>query len=136
MKKKIFMACAALVVLAAAMIGLKAYNYSQMSDLALANIEALSQNEADDAFYKIAKYNICQLFKVVKVKGSTGVSIGAILTQAEFEAYVKGDIECELVNCHKRLCLRTTEKQPIECRAEDENFVACHKDCNHKDNQI
>ena len=31
---------------AAAMVGVKAYNRSQMSDFALANIEALSQNEA------------------------------------------------------------------------------------------
>ena len=45
MKKKIFMACAALVVSAAAVIGVKTYNYSQMSDLALANIEALSDKE-------------------------------------------------------------------------------------------
>ena len=39
------MACAALVVSAAAVVGVKAYNYSQMSELALANIEALSQAE-------------------------------------------------------------------------------------------
>ena len=45
MKRKIFMACAALVVSAAAVVGVKAYNRSQMSDLALANIEALSQDE-------------------------------------------------------------------------------------------
>ena len=42
MKNKIFLACAALVVSAAAVIGVKAYNYSQLTDLALANIEALS----------------------------------------------------------------------------------------------
>ena len=45
MKKTIFLACAALVVSAAAMVGVKAYNRLQMSDFALANIEALSQNE-------------------------------------------------------------------------------------------
>ena len=39
------MACTALVVSAAAVVGVKAYNYSQMSELALANIEALSQAE-------------------------------------------------------------------------------------------
>ena len=48
MKKKIFMACAALVVSAAAVVGVKAYNYSQLSDLALANIEALSKSEASE----------------------------------------------------------------------------------------
>ena len=42
MKRKIFMACAALVVSATAVVGVKAYNHSQLSDLALANIEALS----------------------------------------------------------------------------------------------
>ena len=47
MKKKIFMACAALVVSAAAVVGVKAYNHSQLSDLALANIEALSQREVN-----------------------------------------------------------------------------------------
>ena len=45
MKKQIFLACAALVVSAAAVVGVKAYNRSQMSDLALANIEALSDEE-------------------------------------------------------------------------------------------
>ena len=45
MKKKIFLACAALVVSAAAVVGVKAYNNSQLSDFALANIEALSQAE-------------------------------------------------------------------------------------------
>ena len=42
MKRKLFMACATLIVSAAAVVGVKAYNRSQMSDLALANIEALS----------------------------------------------------------------------------------------------
>ena len=46
MQRNFFMACAALVVSAAAVVGVKAYNRSQMSDFALANIEALSQNEA------------------------------------------------------------------------------------------
>ena len=40
------MACAALVVSAAAIVGVKAYNYSQMSELALANIEALTRSES------------------------------------------------------------------------------------------
>ena len=39
------MAIATLVVSAAAVVGVKAYNYSQLSDLALANIEALSDDK-------------------------------------------------------------------------------------------
>ena len=39
------MAVATLVVSAAAVVGVKAYNYSQLSDLALANIEALSDDK-------------------------------------------------------------------------------------------
>ena len=48
MKRKIFMACAALVVSAAAVVvvGVKAYNRSQLSDFALANIEALGETES------------------------------------------------------------------------------------------
>ena len=45
------MACAALVVSAAAVVGVKAYNRSQMSDLALANIEALSAGEENATVY-------------------------------------------------------------------------------------
>ncbi len=39
------MVCAAIVVSAAAVLGVKAYNRSLMSDIALANIEALKQGE-------------------------------------------------------------------------------------------
>ena len=42
------MACAALVVSAAAVVGVKAYNYSQKYDLVLANIEALSKGETSN----------------------------------------------------------------------------------------
>lgn len=45
MKKKILMACAALVVSAAAVLGVKAYNYYSMSPLMRANLEALSDEE-------------------------------------------------------------------------------------------
>ncbi len=45
MKKKIFLACAALVVSAAAVVGVKAYNYYSMPELMRANLEALSQGE-------------------------------------------------------------------------------------------
>lgn len=50
MKRKIFMACAALVVSAAAVVGVKAYDHLQMTDLALANIEALAQYEMSEGF--------------------------------------------------------------------------------------
>ena len=49
MKKKIFMACAALVVSAAAVVGVKAYNYYSMSPLMRANLEALSKSESYDS---------------------------------------------------------------------------------------
>lgn len=45
MKKKIFMACAALVVSAAAVLGVKAYNYYSMPELMRVNLEALSYPE-------------------------------------------------------------------------------------------
>ena len=55
MKQYFFMAIATLVVSAAAVVGVKAYNYSQLSDLALANIEALSDDkenkEKDGSLY-------------------------------------------------------------------------------------
>ena len=47
MKRKIFMACAALVVSAAAVVGVKAYNYYSMPELMRANLEALSNDEVD-----------------------------------------------------------------------------------------
>ena len=44
MKKKIFMACATLIVSAAAVVGVKAYNYHSMPALMRANLEALSES--------------------------------------------------------------------------------------------
>ena len=52
MKKKIIMACLALVASAAAVVGIKAYNYYSMSPLMRANLEALSQREYPDITYK------------------------------------------------------------------------------------
>ena len=45
MKKKFFIACTALVMSAAAMVGVKAYNYYSMPELMRANLEALSNGE-------------------------------------------------------------------------------------------
>ena len=47
MKRKLFMACTALVVSAAAVVGVKAYNYYSMPELMRANLEALSNDEVD-----------------------------------------------------------------------------------------
>ena len=60
MKKKIFMACAALVVSAAAVVGVKAYSSSTYS-LLDANLEAIANDESSNTEYKICvnpnKYN-------------------------------------------------------------------------------
>ena len=55
MKRKIFLACAALVVSAAAVVGVKAYNYYSMSPLMRANLEALSQSEGTLQKYRCFK---------------------------------------------------------------------------------
>ncbi|MBE6221231.1 MAG: hypothetical protein E7127_06305 [Rikenellaceae bacterium] len=44
-EKKIFFACVALVVSAAAVVGVKAYNYYSMPELMRANLEALANPE-------------------------------------------------------------------------------------------
>ena len=72
MKRKIFMACAALVVSAAAVLGVNAYSYYSMPRLMRINLDALSVNEANlrkvkcygDNQVKVdetsgAKYTIC-----------------------------------------------------------------------------
>ena len=45
MKRKILMACTALVVSAAVVVGVKVYNYYSMPELMRANLEALSDKE-------------------------------------------------------------------------------------------
>ena len=45
MKRKLFMACATLIVSAAAIVGVKAYNYYSMPELMRANLEALTNGE-------------------------------------------------------------------------------------------
>lgn len=49
MRRKIFFACAALVVSVTAVVGVKAYNYYSMSQLMRANLEALSKSESYDS---------------------------------------------------------------------------------------
>ena len=62
MKKKIFMVCATLIVSAAAVVGVKAYNHSQMSELALANIEALTRSESPLKYSCMKKYQLAAIF--------------------------------------------------------------------------
>ena len=62
MKRKIFMACATLIVSAAAVVGVKAYNHSQMSELALANIEALTRSESPLNHLCMKKYQLAAIF--------------------------------------------------------------------------
>ena len=50
MRRKIFFACVALVVSAAAVVGVKAYNYYSMPELMKANLEALSQSEGTKSY--------------------------------------------------------------------------------------
>ena len=48
MKKKIFMGCAALVMSATTIVGIKAYHYYAMPPLLRANLEALTERETGD----------------------------------------------------------------------------------------
>ena len=50
MKKKIFMACAALVVSAATVVGVKTYKNYSMSLFMRANLEALTKNETTNPY--------------------------------------------------------------------------------------
>ena len=45
MRRKIFFACAALVVSVTAVVGVKAYNYYSMPELMRVNLEALTSEE-------------------------------------------------------------------------------------------
>ena len=49
------MACAALVVSAAAVVGVKAYNYYSMPELMRANLEALSKSETNKRIACVSK---------------------------------------------------------------------------------
>ena len=71
MKKKIFMACAALVVSAAAVVGVKAYNYYSMSPLMRANLEALSQGESQT---HISNFKSGYVWVLTSLSGSITVS--------------------------------------------------------------
>ena len=144
MKKKFLTAAFAVAIMAVA--GLNVYMNqakSEMSELALANIEALADNYGEgipQGFYTILKYKIAQMFEVTSVSGdiSAEVGVGMIFTSgklAELEGQFKGHIEAKPVNCHKGLCIRTTEMQNIEC-IPDDDWMKCHTQCNHNNNQL
>lgn len=70
MKTKIFMVCAALVVSAAAVVGVKSYNYYSLSPLMKANIEALSVTEVNGVpvYQTMAKCNGVMMLACTTVK--------------------------------------------------------------------
>ena len=95
MKRKIFMACAALVVSATAVVGVKAYNYYSMPELMRANLEALTQDEDDD----LQKgYKMARVTKEIKITSnvSAGVELnGKKITIADIEAgFYRAEISC------------------------------------------
>lgn len=135
MKKKIFMACAALVMSAAAIVGVKAYNYYSMPELMKANLEALATRDVNRPFYKIALYELSSRVKITKGNTNIGINEGDILSLDEINAYLNFGIEWERIDCHKRHCLSTKIEQAIDC-IPDHRWVACHSQCNHADNQM
>lgn len=143
MKKKIL--SATFVVAMMAVAGYNVYmNQAKagMSELALANVEALADDGegVPQGFYTILKFRIAQMLEVTSVSGeiSAAVDVGMIFTSgrlAELKGQFKGEIEAETVDCHKGECLSTTEKQNIQCIADDD-WMKCHTQCNHSNNQI
>ncbi len=57
MKRKLFIACTALIVSATAVVGVKAYNYYSMPALMRANLDALSQGEIIGSLPCFDKYD-------------------------------------------------------------------------------
>ena len=89
MKKKILMACAALVVSAAAVLGVKAYNYYSMPELMRANLEALTNPESDEQIpdYKnvVDKTTTKEFRFKTDVDTTTGGSISSGSIEIEYE---------------------------------------------------
>ena len=110
-----------------------------MSDMALANVEALAQYnnppEYSTSFYQITYVNLCKMGQVTGVSGNlnSGIKLGNLINplkvgELEVKAGVK--IEYELVDCHQRECLSTSEPQTVECRA-DPDWLICNSQCKH-----
>jgi hypothetical protein len=125
----------AIIAAAFSVIFLVNYNQSNLDDLFETNLEALARQEVDEKFYYVARYDIASMFRVTRVSGQASVQVGALLTRAELEALVAGTVEGNYVDCHMRYCCRTTEMQNIEC-IPGTDWVACHPQCDHSQNQM
>ena len=115
MKKKIFLVCATLIVLAAAVVGVKAYNYYSMSPLMRANIEALSNPEYP---VKVKGYEMKRVLKEIKLpyNASVGMNLnGTTITLAD----IKAGVYLAFISC----CVSTNDKEK-ECP-----FAYQNKDC-------
>ena len=107
MKKYFFMAMATLVVSAAAVVGVKSYNYYSMPELMRANLEALSQGgdvALDTKYTRIDQK--CRIH--IGVKGKIQLLGGTILNAngdgyVEFDGHVicgsGGTLTCAPVEC-------------------------------------
>ena len=102
MKKKIFMACAALVVSAATVVGVKTYNYYSMPPLMRANLEALTSEEINGGSGLLWKKHWvkCPIAgQIIVTVGNSSISAGTyaystyILSQLENTTAVYSFIE-------------------------------------------
>ena len=140
MRKKIL--GATFVVAMAAIAGYNTYvnqTKVEMSDMALANVEALAEDnnlpEYSTNFYSITYVNLCQMGQVTSVSGNlnSGIKLGNLINPlkvGELEVKAGVNIEYKLVDCHKRECLATSEPQTVECR-EDPDWLICNTQCKH-----
>ena len=135
MKKFVFLSSLIFAASIAVLANVEYRDSDSFSSLIRANAEALSQGEYNDKFYYIAKYDIASMFKVTAVSGEASIQIGALLTMTEFETEVNGNVQGAWVNCHKRYCCSTTEKQNVEC-IPGGGWMVCHPQCDHSNNQI
>ena len=113
MKKTVFMVCAALVMSATAIVGVKAYNYYSMPELMKANLEALTQEDmptggdgwtraecqAQGGNWNMA--TICEEMQIIKstCKIDGEISILGITIKGAFEKGKKYTIAYALYTC-------------------------------------
>ena len=140
MTKKIFGTMAVVAAFSFGYCAYNAYQTSNLSNMALANIEALSEGESKKEFYAIAKYDICSELRITSVEGEIGaeVSVGLLISStalSEIRGRLSGEVEFEKVNLHNRVCLDTSEPQKIDC-IPGSGWVECHSQCDHTNNQI
>ena len=139
--KKLF---STIVIAATLFAGYSAYsgqNSNELTDVSLANVEALSKEvDQTEGYYFIQKYAICSMLEVTSVSGDIvgEISVGAIITKlslSELKGKFSGEIKCSTVDCHWRKCLATTEAQKIAC-IEGNDWEKCHSQCDHSNNQM